>query len=679
MFSSIADAAKKARTAVSNELMKERADRRAELRARERDEKEANQRKVAMEREAQRQATAAARREARQRATEEREAARESERAAKRAADQRMSIQLNSARMAFKIAEDEVRKEEQLRARSEKRYQQGVSAIKGGAMSLATSVGGRAIRMATGIAGDLMRGVGVDTDAGSHFKNAADLESAAVLLSNNAYIKNDPRNNQRVDPRELQKEAFDVANQTGFSANEIIGAEHAYVGKTGDLATGREVMSDLAKLSRATGTDLEDMANAAAEVSNQLGDTPNKAEKLKAVMAQVAGAGKLGAVEISDLASQMAKVAASAQQIEGDPAQNIALLGAFAQEAKLRGGAATASQAATSVQGMIATLKTPSRVSAFKKAGIDVYNDQGFIRDPQQILIEALQKKGMDPVAFKDLYKGVAGARAVEGFASIYRRTYASTEGTDAEKTAAATRAVNDEFERLKHAAMENEEMQQSFAAAMDTSQTKAQLINNEWDKLASETKEQLLPALQSLVPIVREDLVPAFRDLVAFVSWFSHTNKENSAAVSSATDRAKNALASGDTKAMVAAERDLASSTDRQGEDKLKTETTVGKLVVLGKGFAKGLFDTGGVTKDSTPGEKADQMLRVFSGYTAFAGAAREYDEQKKQDDETTRTQQEGNKILAEIRDAIKNQPQGQQLGGAPPPDVNQNRPGSP
>ena len=73
------------------------------------------------------------------------------------------------------------------------------------------------------------------------------------------------------------REARQVANETGFGANQLMEGLQKFVGKTGDLETGRQVMRDLAKLSKATGTNLEDMVDAAGDVSPSSRTSPTRA------------------------------------------------------------------------------------------------------------------------------------------------------------------------------------------------------------------------------------------------------------------------------------------------------------------------------------------------------------------------------------------------------------------
>jgi hypothetical protein len=430
------------------------------------------------------------------------------------------------------------------RAKDRSRFLGGMFGTRGGLAGVAGSALRTGATMAKDMALDFARGAGFNWDLGSYVQKNADLETAAVQVSNSGYMPGaQGANGQRVSSSAIIKDVRDAANETAMSTDDAMAGLQAFVGKTGDLETGRKVLKDLAMLSKATGTSLEDMVDAAGDVSNQLGDTANKGEAINFVMRSAAGQGKLGAVEIKDLAQQMAKVAASANQIEGDPAQNMILLGAFAQEARQRGGAASAPEAATAVQGLINTLKTPARVGQFKQAGINVFTKGGQIRNPEEILIQALQKKGRDPVAFKKLFANVSGGRAVEGFASIYRKAYNESTGKDdAAKTADATKAVRDEFDRLKNSVMSQNEIQTSFSAAMNTTQSQTQLFNNKMQETTQQMQDALLPALIALSPVIIST-TKAMADWMTKI--FGGSGVNDSAAFKSGLDASKEITAS--------------------------------------------------------------------------------------------------------------------------------------
>lgn len=359
------------------------------------------------------------------------------------------------------------------------------------AYSTAVGLGRAGLR----VGGQIARGMGVDFDIGSNLATAMDLQRRATNLSNSAFQNGAlGAAGIRQDPRALISEARTIGNATGFAAGDILGGQEQFTKKTGDLATAREITKELAVLAKASGTELDDMVSAAGDVGLALGDVPDKGAKIVQVMKSIAGQGKLGAVEISDLASQMAKVAANAPQFEGDVASNIVSLGALTQLARQKGGAATPQSASQSALSFANTLKTPQRVAAFEKEGISVYNSQGMMRDPFALVRESIQKAGSTPLRLKDMWKNVAGAKGVEALASDYRQAGGG---------AAGMAAVDAQIAKLKNAAMGEGEILESFTRRMADGDTKVQLFNNKMTEVAERVVPRFLVVMEKLAPSI--------------------------------------------------------------------------------------------------------------------------------------------------------------------------------
>lgn len=445
-------------------------------------------------------------------------AERDKTRSAERENAARERSNLRASREADRIQRKWGRDGERAVGKDERRSWGVGRAVMGGAVGATAAVGRAGLR----VAGDLARGAGVDLDFGNMVQQNVALESAATSLSNSGFIAGDARNGQRVSSRALMNQALQVGSETGFNANTAIEGLSSFVAKTGDLATGRELLKDMAVFAKATGASLDDMVNAAGDVSAQFGDMPNKAEIVKKTMAAIAGQGKLGAVEIKDLARQMAKIASVAGQIEGDIGDNIVTMGAFAQSARQRGGAASATQAATSAQALINTFKTPARAAAFKEAtGKSAFNAQGMLRNPQELVMEALRARGMNPEGFKKIFANVAGARAVEGYATIYRQAGGGKAGEE---------AVQAEFDRMRQAALSSREAMDSFTAALNTTESQAESFNNEMRKSALSIKDTLTPALQAVAPLMLQ-AAKGFAEIVAGVATSLDPSKKGKTA----------------------------------------------------------------------------------------------------------------------------------------------------
>lgn len=348
------------------------------------------------------------------------------------------------------------------------------------------------------------RGIGVETDAASLIRSGVQNQSLATKLVNAGYIPGaQGAAGQLQNAGTVLHEVEQAANATATSTQDALEALRAFVGKTGDLDTGRKMLKDLATLSRATGSNLEDMANAAAEVTNSLGDQDNKAEKTAAIMRTIAGQGKLGAVEIKDLARQMAKLSSVAGFFEGDIGKNIGILGVMAQESKLQGGSSTATQAAGSISAFARDLTKGKTIKNFAAAGINVFADAAKtkMRSPEELILEALKAsdkrgKGADLELFGKLFSNAQSARAVKGFSKIYN---------EAGGGAAGAKAVDDEFKRLSAAALTQEEVTRAFNASMGTTEAKVVVFNNQMAQLAEKLAGQVVPAFEALAPKVLE------------------------------------------------------------------------------------------------------------------------------------------------------------------------------
>lgn len=370
-----------------------------------------------------------------------------------------------------------------------------VAGAVGGAMSHAVS---RGLRTVGGIGASLARGAGVKMDVGAYAAANVEAEKLATDIANSGYQAGAKgAAGMRQSPQMLMAEARDVGREHAYSQGAALEGLGKFTAKTGDLATGRAVMGDMARLSRATGTELDDMINAAGDVANALGDgfasAEEKALAVSDVMRSIAGQGKLGAVEISDMAVQMAKVASAAGSFGGDKKANIAMMGALAQEARQRGGAASATSAATSVGSFVSMLSTPARIKAMRAEGIEPMDKATHrLRDPRAIITEALIKTQGDPERLKKMFANAAGARPVMGFANIFR---------DAGGGKAGLAAVNEEFDKLIKIAMGEGEIAEAHNAAMATTAAQTELLNNRLQDMTGRLQAQIIPKLLEFAP----------------------------------------------------------------------------------------------------------------------------------------------------------------------------------
>lgn len=381
-----------------------------------------------------------------------------------------------------------------------------IGAIGGGVVGVVGSAAAFAGRMAL----DVARDIGVETDIGQHIASASSLRKQARDLSNSAYMPGkEGAAGMRQDPAALQAEARGVAKQSGFSAISAMTALQKFTAKTGDLESGRAILADMAKFSRATGAELDDMVDAAGDISNALGDAADKPRLMKDVMRAFIAQGKEGAVEIKDLAVQMAKLGGASSLISGDRSHSIATMGALTQMTRAKGGAVSATQAATSLGSFMATFSKQARVNAMENAGIKLREKDGLLRDPRSLIIDILKATGGDANKIGKMVADQGAQRVLRGWTA----TYNQAGGGDA-----GIKAVNQEFDILMKSVTQMAEIEDSYRAAMSEGEVKVQLVNNSLEEMAGKLNKDLGPSIARLVPDI-ERAAKAFANAIGYLT----------------------------------------------------------------------------------------------------------------------------------------------------------------
>ena len=381
--------------------------------------------------------------------------------------------------------------------RARERFGRGAASSLGRGVGRVATLGGSALGVA---------GLGVGFATVNAVRNEAQIIAGASKLANQAgtpEIKG-----------QLAKEARGVR---GFTGGEVLGGLEAFVDITGDLGAARAIMGDLSTLALATGTNLEDLAAAAGNafipLADKIKEPKKRLEELNKVMAVVAAQGAVGAVEIKDLATEMAGLAATANRFTGDPTKNLAVMGALAQAARQRGGAGSAAEAVTSVQRFSSDVIKKNKLLG--KLGVDVFADKERtqLKGPQQIITDVLKATGGDLSKLTPIF-GERSIRAVQGFSPLYSEAERRKKGTGGA-------AVEAEFARLLKNQLSPEEQKRRAESRLADPDLKFQEAMKEFNfALGSE----LLPEVTKLIPEFTK-LVPAIADLakgaIEVGKWF--------------------------------------------------------------------------------------------------------------------------------------------------------------
>jgi hypothetical protein len=390
-------------------------------------------------------------------------AERERTRSAERWARQRERIQTNSAvaagRAAVRAAAQEARDVERARTT---RFNSRRDIVNRG-----TGIVGGSVRGLVGGAANL---AGAAVALGGGFTLADTVqrsfgaESAAISLSNSAFLGK----GARPSPDAILSRARGVAADTGIGKAELIEGWQSYVAKSSDFAGGEKNLGDLAKLAKGSGSKFGDVMSAAGWLRTQNADmTP---EEMMATMRNVVAQGKLGAVELPDLAQIAGKVTASsamygdtrsaAEKASGANAQTVAqrkLLGLSQIAIKTSG---SPEEAATSITRFGSDVL--SHQKGLKKTfGLDVADAKtGLLKDPAEVLAMMFTKAGGHLGKLGEMGLGDRSIKLAEALAPVYQTAEARKKGSGGD-------AIRAEVNKFTSVGYTPGQVNEDFAAVM--------------------------------------------------------------------------------------------------------------------------------------------------------------------------------------------------------------------
>lgn len=263
--------------------------------------------------------------------------------------------------------------------------------------------------MLAGAAGGLAAGAGFGAIAGLQgvVADVLDFEKALVRFQ----ITTDKAPAQIA---ELRDEIGRLSTTTGISRGELLAGASAYVALTGDADGAARSVQTFARVQNATGASMADIASSAAALKDNLRIDPSDFE---AAFSALHVQGKAGAVELRELATELAGVTPTfAQFAGGKGVGGLVQLGSALQV--VRKGFGSSSEAATGLQSlMVALTKNAKR---FEAKGVKV-----FTKDPKTgkkslnnllEIVEAIGKSSLakDPTALTKAFGRDEARRAYE-------------------------------------------------------------------------------------------------------------------------------------------------------------------------------------------------------------------------------------------------------------------------
>jgi len=373
-------------------------------------------------------------------------------------------------------AEEKARREQQRRTeRAERERIERTARMRSSAMGMvgAAALGGA---VALGAAGAALVGAGT--------RRATNDRETARRLAINARGAGEAM----VDPSQLHREASAVAMATpGQTAGGILAAQQKFVGKTGDLGKAREFAGVFATVANATGTGIEDIAAAGAELFAKF--NVKTVDEMSNALAKLAMQGKSGTFELSDAASQFARMGAAAQRFGGEKgAAGVAELGAFSQIAAKSTG--SPEQAATAVEATLRQLL--AQRGKLRAMGVDPLDKKGQGRALSDVLPEVVAKVGGKDLGAKkqklqQLF-GDEGVRALSPFIDEF--------GNALKENRDPLMAMKDMMKSFVDAAGDYDDMLIDSAAASKDASAQMTLA---WETISSKLSERMVPMIEHL------------------------------------------------------------------------------------------------------------------------------------------------------------------------------------
>jgi hypothetical protein len=465
----------------------------------------------------------------RDKAKSEKDAARERLREEENLAKSKQRILDNSARYAGQVAERqaaaEIRSAERAareRTRIAERAARDIERRnKGWAGSAVGSVGGATSRVLGGVgmlaAGALALGGGAGF--ADSIRDELGAERAAYALSNSAYIKGaSGASGKRFSPADLLAKAKGVQGVTNISKAEILAGMQSYVAKTGSaelLAANDPMVMDAAKLAKAESANFADVMSAAGLLRAQNPDL--NPEAASAMLRNVVKQGQMGAVEMSDLASNAGKITASSAAYASDQATTQRKLLGLTQVVYPVAG--SVEESATSLTHLSADV-----LKHYDKfAGLDLKDKKtGRLKDADEIITKVLGATGGDIGKILNMGVGDRSIKIFEAVAKGYQTDLAAATGTDEQRKASAMASTRARIGQFTDATMSAGEVNERFEHTMSQ---RAEKIDATMNRLKEILADKGLPIFERFMNRLEENMPAIERNigkLADLLAWFA-------------------------------------------------------------------------------------------------------------------------------------------------------------
>lgn len=357
------------------------------------------------------------------------------------------------------------------------------------------------------VAGDILRGAGIDMSIAGGVSRAISLQSGGVQLANQERIATGKSKGGNF----YANLARDTGAERSVDPSQVMGMMNSFTAKTGEFDGVTKIAGKLASLGTASGANLTEMGDAAGYVYNQLSALPDAGERTIEVMRGIIGQTAVGAVDMPDYAKQLGRIAANASKFEGEVGTNIRGLSALAQLSIESGGASSPADAARAVGSFANTFGKSARIAAFEKQHVKLFTDDKMdtLRAPIDVIKDSFRNTKGNIPKLADLFADTLGRKPVTALGNAYKAAGGGEAGIA---------AVQAKYDKYMNAQLTTDVEKKNNADYAASPAAKAQRFQNNLDKVVASAAEKVFPALEKLAPQALQ-LASALGKLTGYVA----------------------------------------------------------------------------------------------------------------------------------------------------------------
>lgn len=289
----------------------------------------------------------------------------------------------------------------------------------------------------------------------------------------------------------LSKSVRQVSDATGVSKDKVLSGAEAYVRLTGDMGTARKETAVFAKVAQATNSEVSDIAETAAAMSQNM-KVP--AEQFEEMFSAMSIQGKAGAIELKDMASELSTIAPQwAQFAGGKGLRGARELGAAMQVVK-KGFGGDAGETTVGIQNFLTAVQ--KKGDRFKDLGVGSFFTK--TKDGKRDL------KGIFEIVDQISKKNLGKDQLVKAFGSV-----------EAYRAYLQLRDNREELDKLSDATQYAGTIQRDFNTYMDSSSGK---LAKAWENMKNAIASTFTPERIQKFALAMEDLADKVKPVADFL-----------------------------------------------------------------------------------------------------------------------------------------------------------------